>query len=149
MLAVILFFLEDLDFNSINNNTDTELWSNQLASWIFSNDQNWQTLFKERFVIVHDNAFNYLCESGTEVNARIRIQDDTKVVQKGALWYEECLPAETILAGIATCDRVFGSKTIAASVIMDTCCTESICCQMGGNSTVGKGQVIMRFKELK
>ena len=55
-----------------------------------------------------DSAFDFLCETGTEVNTRVKINEDTKTVVDGALWTEESLPSETILAGIVQCDRVFG-----------------------------------------
>ncbi|MCI5166291.1 MAG: type III-B CRISPR module RAMP protein Cmr4, partial [Candidatus Electrothrix sp. GM3_4] len=44
-------------------------------------------------------------ETATEVRARIRIEPGTRTVADGQLWYEENLPAETLLWGIVGCDR--------------------------------------------
>jgi CRISPR-associated protein Cmr4 len=49
--------------------------------------------------IVHDNVFSYFLENATEVRARIRINDDTKTAEDGALWYEENLPPQSKLFG--------------------------------------------------
>ncbi len=70
-------------------------------------DAAWREQFKKRFVVLPDIAFDFLCETGTEVNTRVKIDDETKTVATGALWTEESLPPETILAGIVQCDRVF------------------------------------------
>ena len=67
-----------------------------------------------------DVVFDFLCETGTEVHTRVKISDETKTVQDGMLWTEESLPAETILAGVVACDRVFGrdGKDIATADLL-------------------------------
>lgn len=57
-------------------------------------------MFLGHFCLVHDDLFHFLCQHATEITARIRLQDEIKVVTRGGLWYEEALPAETILFGI-------------------------------------------------
>jgi CRISPR-associated protein Cmr4 len=121
-----------------------------LAGVIFAkeltNEAVWKGIFKERFAILSDDCFNFLSKTGTEVTAHIRIEDDTKIVAKGALWYEESLPAEAILAGIAWCDRVFGGNGITQSKILETyCMKDKLDLQMGGKATVGKGRVRCLF----
>ncbi|MGH8610275.1 MAG: RAMP superfamily CRISPR-associated protein [Gammaproteobacteria bacterium] len=89
---------------------------------------------------------------GTEVNARIRIDDEKKIAAKGALWYEESLPAESILAGLVWCDRAFprgllqppNGKT-EEQWLMDTYCQKELTLQIGGKATVGKGRVRCLF----
>ena len=49
----------------------------------------WQELFLDRFAIVHDDVFTFLCETATQVDARVKIDDDTKTVEEGQLWYED------------------------------------------------------------
>ena len=44
----------------------------------------WQEQFKKRFVVLPDTAFDFLCETGTEVHTRVRIDDELKSVAKGA-----------------------------------------------------------------
>ena len=100
-------YLEDLDFTAVDN-PDAGRWAAAVAGWVFPGDAAWQDEFKRRFAILPDVVFDFLTETGTEVNARVKINDETKTVADKALWTEESLPAETILAGVIACDRVFG-----------------------------------------
>lgn len=139
-------FFEDLDFAARPDNDRTQEWANMLAGAIFSSDTRWQSIFKERFAVVSDNNFNFLSETGTEVAAHIRIEDETKIVARGALWYEEALPVETIMAGIAWCDRVYGCNGINPEKMLSTFCGDSALeLQIGGKATVGKGRVRCLF----
>ena len=139
-------FFEDLDFAAQPDNDRTQEWANMLAGAIFSSDTKWQSIFKERFAVVSDNSFNFLSETGTEVAAHIRIEDETKIVAKGALWYEEALPVETIMAGIVWCDRVYGCNGVNPEKMLSTFCGDSALeLQIGGKATVGKGRVRCLF----
>ena len=51
--------------------------------------------------MIHDDVMSLLLDTATEVNAHIRLNNETKTVERGALWYQESLPAESVLAGIA------------------------------------------------
>jgi CRISPR-associated protein Cmr4 len=58
------------------------------------------------------------------------------------LWYEESLPSETILAGLAWCDRDYSNKGVKQEQIFDEFCKkEALNLQVGGKATVGKGRV--------
>ena len=136
-------FLEDHDFKSVVNE-DAAKWAKKLAGWIFR-EEDWKEEFRRRFAMVPDEAFDFFCETGTEVTPRVRIEEETKTVQEGALWYEESLPAETLLGGLVWCDRVFGSKDITQDKLMEQFCQEEIRLQMGGKATIGKGRVRVIF----
>jgi CRISPR-associated protein Cmr4 len=138
-------FFEDLDFNARADNDRTREWAEWLAGAVFSNEPGWKNIFKERFAVVSDNSFNFLSETGTEVAAHIRIEDDKKIVAKGALWYEETLPVETILAGIAWCDRVYGGNGVKQEEMLSKFCNSPLELQIGGKATVGKGRVRCQF----
>ena len=43
---------------------------------------------------------SFLLETAMEVQAHIRLDNDTKTVERGGLWYQESLPAESVLAGL-------------------------------------------------
>ncbi len=134
-------YLEDLDF-TVRDCDNADKWADNLAEWIFPSDEVWQAEFKKRFAILPDDVFNFLLETGTEVNARIRIEPDKKLAVKHALWYEEALPAETILSGIVWGDRVFeGSQKVSMNKLMQDYCAEEVPLQLGGNATTGKGPV--------
>jgi len=140
-------FFEDLDFNATPDE-NTNKWADKLAKILFSTDTKWQTIFKERFAILSDDSFNFLAETTTEIAARIRIEPEKKIVKQGALWYEESLPTETILAGIAWCDKVYGGNGISQERIIETFCNNSgLNLQIGGKATVGKGRVKCLFTE--
>jgi CRISPR-associated protein Cmr4 len=51
----------------------------------------------EQLVIVNNDIFSHLARFATPVNAHIKIKNETKIVKPGALWYEETLPADTLL----------------------------------------------------
>jgi CRISPR-associated protein Cmr4 len=137
-------YLEDLDFRALPNPTTCN-WADDIARWVFPGDAAWQFHFKKRFVVLPDTAFDFLCETGTEVHTRVRIDDNTKTVAERALWTEEALPAETILAGIVPCDRVFQKKDenqkITEAQLLESFANESLTLQIGGKATVGRGQV--------
>lgn len=139
-------FLEDLDFKVEENETATA-WAAQISAWVFPDDATWQEQFRARFVILPDTAFDFLCETGTEVQTRVRISEDTKTVAPGALWMEESLPSETILAGIVQCDRVFGrnGEDITPAGLLERFARDPLNLQIGGKATVGHGQMRCLF----
>ena len=143
-------YLEDLDFTAQKCETATA-WATWIAECAFGKDDSWAAEFQKRFVVLPDNAFDFLCETGTEVHTRVRIDDDTKTVATGALWTEESLPAETILMGIIQCDRVFGreGKEITTLGLLNEFAHKPLTLQIGGKATVGRGQVRCVFTEVK
>lgn len=135
--------LEDIDLTTENNTHATaDLWSDEISSAFYPNEKDVnRSDFKSRFAIISDDDFSFLADTATEIRARIKINDERGVVEKGALWYEENLPAESILWGVwalGTSRRpqkedeekpnsVFGGKNITI--------------QIGGKASVGRGLV--------
>ena len=140
-------FFEDLDFAADSTSTGAEEWAKYLAGKLFPNDANWQEMFKERFAIVPDDTFTFLAAQGSEVSAHIKIDDTRKIVKKGALWYEESLPAETILAGVAWCDRVYRQGVTQKEIDTTFCGSTPNNIQIGGKATVGKGRARCLFTQ--
>jgi len=140
-------FFEDLDFTAQAG--AAEEWSSLLASWLFPTDTSWRNVFQQRFAVVSDDVFNFLCETGTEVAARVRIDDTKKTAASGALWYEEALPAETILGGLVWCDRVFGGNGMTPDALLNEFCPKgkATTLQIGGKATVGRGRARCLFTE--
>jgi CRISPR-associated protein Cmr4 len=144
-------FLEDLDFKAQECATATA-WAESISGWLFPTENDpWRMEFQKRFVVLPDTAFDFLCETGTEVQTRVRIEDETKTVADGALWTEESLPAETILAGIVQCDRVFGrnGEDVTPTGLLNRFAKDSLTLQIGGKATVGRGQMHCVFTEVK
>jgi CRISPR-associated protein Cmr4 len=130
-------FLEEiecrLDANEVTQAL-VETWAKALAEYLFSDDA---TLFKERFAVVDDETMTFLWECCTQVDARVRIDQERGVVQDGALWYEESLPAETLLLGVA----VVIKRDTKPERFLDFCLGEERAdLQFGGKATVGRGR---------
>lgn len=86
---------DDLDLRLQAGHADT--WAAHLAPTLFGPDAD---DFIRHFAILSDSDFGFLADTATEVRAHIRINDETGTVHPGALWYEENLPAESVLWGI-------------------------------------------------
>lgn len=130
-------YLEDLDLNSV---TGADEWATFIGQQIFD-DADWQRLFKQRFLILPDNLFNFLSETATEIRARIKIEADTRTVKSGALWYEEYLPAETLLWGVVAADRSRKADHPKSAQELLSMLPADERLQIGGNASVGGGQV--------
>jgi len=145
-------YLEDLDFEAAPNDA-VAAWAARIAEWVFPGDSTWQSEFQKRFAILPDSVFDFLTETGTEVVARVRIDDDLKTVKDGQLWTEESLPAETILAGLVFCERVYAARSngiTEQSLLNEFAPTHApLTLQIGGKATVGRGRVRCVFSELQ
>lgn len=111
----------------------------------------WRTSLIERICLIHDDMMSFLLDTATEVNAHVRLDNDTKTVAKGALWYQESLPAETVLAGIAVAAEVKavnGRTAQSAKDLLDyvASLTDGLV-QLGGKATVGQGSCFVRVAE--
>jgi CRISPR type III-B/RAMP module RAMP protein Cmr4 len=131
-------YIEDLDLPA-KANPDAVLWAHWLEERIFPKQDNWKKTFTARFCIVHDDIFSFLLTTATEITARIRLQEDSKTVVQGGLWYEEALPTESILYGVMLAsphrNSSFNVDRIRNEIRKLT--TEPI--QLGGKATVGHG----------
>ncbi len=143
-------YLEDLDFTAQRCDTATA-WSTLIAEYVFAGDSAWQEQFKKRFVVLPDSAFDFLCETGTEIHTRVKIDDVTKTVSGTALWTEESLPSESIMLGVIQCERIFGrnGEDITPKGLLERFAKESLTLQIGGKATIGRGQVRCVFSEVK
>lgn len=96
-------------------------------------------MLRERMCVVHDDVFNFMIDTSTEITARIKLKDDAKTVQDGGLWYEEALPAETILSGIvlATPMKVSGITADDVFTVLTGLTGKTL--QFGGKATIGRG----------
>lgn len=128
--------LEDLQIDVSGADPQVDTWADWLAKAIQPNDPEWQDDFKKRLCIVSDDVLSYFSETGTEVTPRIRIDDETKTASGQALWYEESLPAETILISLVVAKQVKASTDTVFNGLFQIVKTPV---QFGGGATVGKG----------
>jgi len=116
---------------------------------------------KKRLVILNDDDFSDLVNLTTEVITRNKIDNKTGTVQKGALFTEEYLPAETVLYSLAMASTAYHKPEVFkkkdgkyifqpvdksdykqedAILAFFTVFLPDII-QVGGNATIGKGLV--------
>lgn len=100
----------------------------------------------QRLVVLEDNDFADFARMSTEINARIRINPESGIVQEGALWYEENVPPETVFYSFLFAGR---ERTAEPGGLSDEEVIQFITeekyfpavFQLGGNSTLGKGML--------
>lgn len=146
--------LEALEFKA----TEDKDTSN-LAEWISDNclqgDEN--LFFKEKiqsdFFVLSDDDFNYFVKQATVVEPHVRINDETGTAEDGALFYTENLPPESILVGIVLASVERGKKEEKDNRMKaEQCLNKALyekdgisgqLVQMGGDSTTGRGLVLI------
>lgn len=133
--------IEDLDLNVNTAKGSAVAWATWIGTHAFS-DQAERNMLKQRLCIVHDDALSFLLNTATEVVARIRLDPEKKTVEQGALWYEEALPTESVLVGIALGQTVKdknGTAFTADQVMQEMTNLNGRAAQFGGKATVGRG----------
>lgn len=129
-------YLEDLDLPARPDTNVTE-WARQLAALVSPG----QDIFSIRFVVVDDETMSFLLETATQVDTRVRIQDDTGTVADGALWLEESLPAESLLLGLMAADKSRRAETpMSESDVLRFALAGECHVQLGGKATIGRGR---------
>lgn len=99
----------------------------------------------EKLTIINDDQFSVLCRAAIPVNAHIAIDNATKTVRPGALWYEESLPPETVLYSVIAAQDSRNKKNVDknAGELLDLFASELFgshpYVQLGGNETTGMG----------
>jgi CRISPR-associated protein Cmr4 len=111
--------------------------------------EDWRQSLIDRICLVHDDMMSFLLATATEVNAHIRLDNDTKTVERGGLWYQESLPAETVLAGIAVASDVNAVngrfKRSGAELLQHVESLTQGIVQLGGKATTGQGSCFVRM----
>ncbi|GBD02185.1 hypothetical protein HRbin18_01921 [bacterium HR18] len=109
----------------------------------------WRQTLPRHLVILPENAFRDFTLFATEVISRIRLDDATKTVARGALWSEEHLPSDTLLYATLfaskprVSDTEFTDATSVLQFVKDVIDGKRL--QLGGDATVGRGFVKVRI----
>src|SRR5260221_6133028 len=127
-------YLEDLNLTA-KKSPDVTKWARWIGQQAFPGDEEWQQMLIERFCIVPDDIFNFIIDTATEITARIKLREDSKTVQDGGLWYEEALPAETILSGIVLATPTGRSNKSTKEVLDALSGLMGKTLQLGGKAT--------------
>lgn len=102
-----------------------------------------------QLVVIPDDYFSDFVQHNTEIHTRIRIGDNG-VVEDGALFTEEHLPAESVLYSLAMAYPEFkngGKNATGILGLFEKDLPEIV--QIGGNATLGKGIVRITKNLLK
>jgi CRISPR-associated protein Cmr4 len=135
-------YLQDLDLTlATGGEKEVKQWSDWLAPLVCGKDAN-DDILSKRFAIVDDDTMSFLWETATQLDQRVRLNEQTRTVDTGALWLEESLPVETILIGLMEADRSRRpefSNWPAADVLKFAVPSE-MTLQFGGKATTGHGR---------
>lgn len=145
---------EDLDFEpETTQEAALKAFAEALGGILFPESSQdaaeWRTSLTDRICLVHDDIMSLLLDTATEVSAHIRLNNETKTVERGALWYQESLPAESVLTGLSIAADVTaanGRSERTAKALIDhvTSLTKGLV-QLGGKATVGQGTCFVRI----
>lgn len=103
-----------------------------------------EAALRRQLVVVSDDLFCHLSRYATPVNPHVCLDNQTKTVKTGALWYEESLPPDTLLYTCLVAQRsrvrnsAKGAGEVLAHVARDLF-EDRPYLQLGGNETVGMG----------
>ncbi len=121
---------------------------------------------KSHLAVISDNAFAFSTRYATEVSARIKLDPESKTVAGGALFYQEFLPAGTLLAAVAmaeqprrvskekngeepAAERAEAAELANAGAVLDyvgkALEAAGNVLQVGGNASIGKGLCSVRL----
>jgi len=103
-----------------------------------------ETALREQLVIMHNDDFADFCNTATAITPHIAIENETKTVVGGALWYEETLPPDTLLYTMLMASKARnGNGNMDAATVLGHVTGmftgDSHYLQVGGNETVGMG----------
>jgi len=143
--------LEEYAFEIVENNITN------LAKFI--SDYSGVPDVEKKLIILSDDDFKDFVNLSTEVITRTKISAETGTVEKGQLFTEEYLPAETVMYSLALTTPIFNSEK-GIFKATDTEKEEDKVMnffekgipeimQIGGNATIGKGIVQIKVWEEK
>lgn len=134
--------LEDLDIKT-KSAQEAQNIADKIAQALYPDDtpnaNEWREQFSRRFVILPDDVFSFLADTATEIRTRIRIVRETRMVQDGALWTEENLPADAVLWGVLGVSKARDNSKRSEEELANLLPKDEINIQIGGKHTVGRG----------
>lgn len=132
-------YLEEYRFKGNGNISDE--WLKELAQFI-TYDNNNIKLLEKQLAVISDEDFAYLAKYALPVNPHITIDTATKQVKQGQLWYEETLPADTVLYSGIAIEQARVKESLSeeeVAVSFKQLFAKNQWLQIGGNETVGMG----------
>jgi len=137
-------YLEEYNYQ-VNQIQNTKELTDALSQFMPVTSDN----IAKQLTIVSDNQFSHLSQMATAITPHIAIENETKTVKSGALWYEETLPSETIMYTFMSTENTrnkdgeYSAEKIQQD-LKDIFKTHPYL-QVGGNETVGMGWMHLNF----
>ena len=146
--------LEEYTLSKNESQNDISNLVKHIRSALPSTDtyQYWREKLETNLIILSDDDFRDFVKSSTEVQARIRIDSETKTVSQGALFYQENLPSDTLMyCVLATSDSFNKAYDKRADELFTTLIGKlnGATVQLGGNESIGKGIFSFNFMNNK
>lgn len=149
--------LESFQFRG-NEDEDTKQVANWLANNALPNNEEnkyFADKIRQDLVLLPDQAFSYFAEHSTAVESHVRIDEEKGVARSGGLFYTENLPPESLMVAPVFCsDERYRNGNKAENIMQSEEIIEKLktgfndrLLQIGGNSTTGRGQVLLHFME--
>lgn len=135
-----LLILEDLDLQA-REDVALHDWASWIGQAVHPTDADAQSDLVTRLAVLPDDIMKYLAETATEIRTRIAINPDTGTVKGGALWYEENLPAESVLWGVQALSASNQPGDDRDAGALAACLPGEELLQLGGKAGVGRGLV--------
>ncbi|MHB1492249.1 MAG: type III-B CRISPR module RAMP protein Cmr4 [Thermoplasmataceae archaeon] len=131
-------FLEEREFN-IKGEVPDEIVG--LIKEFIPNASS-QKRLSEQITLLSNDDFKWFAQYGLQINSRNALNDETKTTEKGALWYEETIPPDSVFYTVIF-SRTKGKDMNGFIKILD----EHPYIQIGGNETIGQGwfHIITKF----
>lgn len=104
-------------------------------------------MFHNHAAVVSDELFQDFVSQSTEIITRIKINSETGTVKENALFTEEYVPTDSIFYGLAMETPLTGEQSKGAQPLenLKNFLENVEMIQLGGNSTLGKGIVGLKF----
>ena len=139
--------LEEFDFTRSGDSSPVAEWLSHHAGV----DAATQERLRSHLVVLNETDFTHFAVHATEVIARVGIDAATRTVRKGALFYEEFLPPETLLYAVilASASRRQGVTLESSAILAKLAENMPRVVQIGAGETIGKGLVAASLRRVE
>lgn len=143
--------LESFQFEPAEDTHRESTIAESIARWALPAGVQSYSFFRDKIekdlVLLSDADFTHFVRHSTLVEPHVRISDESGTAEEGGLFYVENLPPETLLVSLvmASPDRKSKAGQMSAAAVMkfvDDKLNGKLV-QMGGDSTTGRGQILL------
>lgn len=135
-------YIEEIRLSSKSVNGFEQLWDCISEAVPTNEEYNFvQNKIRADLGIVNDEVFRDIASLTTEVTARIAIDQSTGVVKRGALWYEEALPTDSLMYSLILLPKCFRNGSDSSAIAQRFLAFDGKVINVGGDETIGRGFV--------